>query len=100
MAWWAWMILGCLMVLAEMLTPGGFYLLFFGIAALMVGLLDLMSMAGPAWLQWLLFSAISLASVAFFRKPLVRRFSAQTAGSGTPTVDTDKLVGEVATAAE
>ena len=100
MAWWAWMILGCLLVLAEMLTPGGFYLLFFGIGALVVGLLDIFALAGPAWLQWLLFSALSLASVALFRKPLVRKFSAHTSGSGTPTVDTDKLVGEIAVAAE
>jgi membrane protein implicated in regulation of membrane protease activity len=94
------MILGCILVLAEMLTPGGFYLLFFGVGALVVGLLDILGMAGPPWVQWLLFSVVSLASLAFFRKPLVRKFSAQSAGSDTPIVDTDNLVGEVAIAAE
>ncbi len=100
MAWWAWMILGCFLVLAELLTPGGFYLVFFGIGALVVGLLDIFGLAGAAWFQWLLFSVLSLVSLALFRKPLLRRFSAQTVGSDTPAVDTDNLVGEIAIAAE
>jgi len=100
MAWWAWVILGCLLVLAETLTPGAFYIVFFGIGSLVVGILDIFGWAGPAWLQWLLFSAVSLASLAFLRKPLLRKFSAQTSASGAPTVDTDRLVGEVAVAAE
>jgi membrane protein implicated in regulation of membrane protease activity len=100
MAWWAWVILGSLLVLAETLTPGGFYIVFFGIGALVVGILDIFGGAGPAWVEWLLFSAISLASLAFFRKPLLRKFSAQTSASGAPTVDTDTLVGEIAVAAE
>ncbi|HEY7617627.1 MAG TPA: NfeD family protein [Terriglobales bacterium] len=100
MAWWTWIILGFLLVLGEMLTPGGFYLLFFGIGALVVGLLTIFGMAGPAWMEWLLFSVISVACVAFFRKPLVRKLSAQGTASGVPTVDTDTLVGEVAVAVE
>jgi inner membrane protein len=100
MAWWAWVILGCLLVLAETLTPGGFYIVFFGTGALVVGMLDILGWAGPAWLQWLLFSAISLASLAFFRKPLLRKFSAQTSAAGAPAVDTDRLVGEIAVASE
>jgi inner membrane protein len=100
MTWWTWFIFGFVLVLAELLTPGGFYLIFFGIGALVVGLLHLLGVAGPGWLQWLLFSVLSLASLAFLRKPLIARFSAQGAGSGKPTVDTDSLVGEVAVAEE
>lgn len=101
MAWWAWVILGCLLVLAETLTPGGFYIVFFGIGALAVGLMDILGMAGPAWVQWLLFSAVSLASLAFLRRPLLKRFStAQSSASRSPMVDTDTLVGEIAVASE
>ena len=100
MAWWAWMILGLLLTVAELLTPGGFYLIFFGAAALIVGLLDVIGIGLAAWIQWLLFSALSVAAIAFLRRPLVDRFSARGAGPGGPTVDTDKLVGEVAVAAE
>ena len=39
MLWWAWLLVGFLLVVAELLTPGGFYLLFFGLAGVVVGLL-------------------------------------------------------------
>ena len=41
MLWWAWLLVGFLLVFAELLTPGGFYLLFFGLAGIVVGLLGL-----------------------------------------------------------
>ena len=37
--WWHWLVLGLLLVLAELATAGGFYVIFFGIAALTVGVL-------------------------------------------------------------
>ncbi len=39
MIWWYWMLLGLVLLGAEMVTPGGFYILFFGLAALVVGTL-------------------------------------------------------------
>ena len=35
--WWHWLVLGLLLVLAELAASGGFYIIFFGIAALIVG---------------------------------------------------------------
>ena len=32
MLWWYWLLLGLLLLGAEMMTPGGFYILFFGLA--------------------------------------------------------------------
>ena len=40
MIWWYWMLLGIVLLGAEMVTPGGFYILFFGLAALIVGSCD------------------------------------------------------------
>ncbi len=100
MMWWAWIVLGLVLMLAELLTPGGFYLMFFGASGLLVGLLHLFGIAGPPWLQWLLFSLFSVASVAFLRKPLVARFSTTGAGPDESLVDTDSVVGEIAVAAE
>ena len=37
MIWWYWMLVGLVLLGAEMVTPGGFYILFFGLAALVVG---------------------------------------------------------------
>ncbi|HEX6879721.1 MAG TPA: NfeD family protein [Terriglobales bacterium] len=100
MVWWTWLVLGFVLLAAELMTPGGFYLLFIGISAVLVGVFELVGPAAPEWFQWLLFSIFSVASIAFLRKPLVRRFSAQGIGAGSPTVDTDSLIGEVAVAAE
>ena len=37
--WWQWLVFGLVLMLAELLSPGGFYIIFFGIAAVVVGLL-------------------------------------------------------------
>ena len=72
MFWWLWLVLGLIFVGLEVLTPGGFYVLFFGIGALVVGSLTGFGWSGPIWLQVLLFSAISLLSLVCFRPHLVR----------------------------
>ena len=71
MAWWLWVFLGVVLLAVEILVPGGFFVLFFGVAAGLVGLLAAVGLADSAWLQWLLFSAISVASLLFFRGPLL-----------------------------
>jgi inner membrane protein len=90
MIWWHWLVLGLLLVAAEMAT-GGFYVIFFGAAALILGVLVLFEFGGPAWVQWLLFSALSVASLLAFRN----RFRALMR-VGTPAADVDPLVGELA----
>jgi len=72
MYWWLWLVLGLIFVGLEVLTPGGFYVLFFGIGALVVGSLAGFGWGGPIWFQVLLFSAISLLSLLCFRPHLVR----------------------------
>jgi membrane protein implicated in regulation of membrane protease activity len=78
------------MVLAEILTPGGFYLLFFGVAALLIGLVSGAGVVTPLWAEWTLFAVISVALVALLRKPLIEKIR-------PPAVkDIDTLVGETA----
>jgi membrane protein implicated in regulation of membrane protease activity len=92
MAWWIWVLAGFVLLGLELGTPGGFFLAFFGVAALVVGGLAAAGVAEALWVQWLLFSLLSVASVLVFRKPLLewmrRREPAR------PAVDT--LVGETA----
>jgi membrane protein implicated in regulation of membrane protease activity len=95
MEWWLWVILGFLMMVAELLTPGGFYLLFFGVGAVIVGSLDALGWAGPAWTQWLLFSLLSVVCLLVFRRPLLARFK-----SAAPGKEMDSLIGETAQALE
>ncbi len=72
MPWWSWLILGFALLGGEMLAPGGFYLLFLGIGALIVGLLALANLAGPSWTQWLLFTLLSVLSLTILRSRLAR----------------------------
>lgn len=90
MIWWNWLILGLLLVGAEAAT-GGFYIIFFGAAALVIGILALFDLAGPLWMQWLLFSIFSVGSLLAFRERFRRVMRV-----GTPAADVDSLVGELA----
>jgi membrane protein implicated in regulation of membrane protease activity len=95
MAWWFWIVLGLALSALELATPGGIVIVFFGIGALAVGLLALAGVAGPAWVQWLLFPAFALASLRLFRPRILNRL-----GIGSARSDVDSLVGQVALAAE
>ena len=74
MSWWLWVVIGILLVGIELLSPGGFYVIFFGLAALLVGALRGLGLADPAWLQWLLFSVLAVGSLLLFRQRLVKRW--------------------------
>ena len=71
MSWWGWMILGLVLLGSEMgFLDAAFYLVFIGVAALLVGTLKLAGVAMPMWAEWVIFAAISLTSMVFFRKRL------------------------------
>ena len=92
MAWWIWVLGGLVLLVAEVTTPGGFFAIFFGAGAILVGALKALGWDGPAWAEWLVFTVLSVASLAFFRKPLMRRFSLS---SGRPLVTEDVAPGGV-----
>jgi membrane protein implicated in regulation of membrane protease activity len=93
--WWHWLVLGLVLAAAEMASAGGFYIIFFGIGAMVVGILSALGLAGPVWMQTFLFSAISIASLALFRTRLLKMMQPD---PQAPSVDA--LVGEVAIATE
>jgi membrane protein implicated in regulation of membrane protease activity len=93
--WWHWIVLGLVLALAELAAAGGFYIIFFGIAALIVGLLASMGLAGPVWMQMLLFSGLSILSLVAFRTRLLKWLQIE---PQAPAVDT--IVGEIAVATE
>ena len=95
MLWWVWILLGFLLLLAELLTPGGLYLLFFGVAAILVGLLAGLELMGPPWMQWLMFSVLSVVALSLFRRPLLKLLRPAALAH-----DVDSLVGEIAIALE
>lgn len=88
MTWWAWALLGLGLCAGEMVTPGGFYFLFFGVGALVTSALVWLGIAGPPWLEWLVFTLVSVACLVPLRGRMV-----QWASAGDPRV-VDSLVGE------
>jgi inner membrane protein len=91
MAWWHWLVIGLVLIALEMAASGGFYVIFFGIAALAIGAMHTFGIAGPVWFQLLLFSVLSVASLVFFRNPILRWLEVDRAGP-----EVDSLVGETA----
>ena len=87
--WWHWLVFGLVLVAWELAAPGGFYIIFFGAAAILVGLLSVVGMAGPLWVQLLLFSVLSIGSLWYFRSRLMAIFQ-----RGSPDEPVDALVGQ------
>ena len=94
MNWWMWAALGLVLAAGETLTPGGFFVIFFGLAALVVALLAFVGLAEALPFQILLFSVFSVASLLLFRNPLLRWMARHT----PKTVDVNSFVGELAVA--
>ena len=71
MPWWGWMIVGALLFGSELLiVDAGFYLVFIGIAAALIGLVELAGAGLEPWVQWVLFSILALVSMVLFRQKL------------------------------
>ena len=92
MAWWIWVVMGVVLLVVEMATPGGLFAIFFGIGAFLVA--PLAAFGAPAPLQWILYTVLSLVMLATLRQMVQRRLAAR--GSGA----VDSLVGETATLLE
>ena len=93
MLWWHWLVIGLALVALEMATAGGFFVIFFGVAALLIAGLHLLGLTGPLWLDIAMFSVFSVGSLVLFRNPLMRMLNIS-GGS----VDLDNLLGEIGTA--
>jgi hypothetical protein len=90
MEWWMWLAGGLVLMVIELVTPSGFFVMFFGLGALTVGILTRLGIGGPVWFEWLLFTAISIAYLLLFRGRL--QYSRQY----PQNLDVDSLVGELA----
>lgn len=73
MVWWGWMVIGALLLGAELFViEAEFFLLFMGVAAVLTGALAWSVPGTPEWAQWLVFAGLSLVSMLFFRKRVYR----------------------------
>jgi membrane protein implicated in regulation of membrane protease activity len=71
MLWWGWCILGVVLLGVELLAVDAqFYLVFAGLAAVVVGLLGLVGLELPVALQWLLFAVLAVTAMFTLRRPI------------------------------
>lgn len=74
MTWWGWMILGAVLLGAELFAVDAqFYLVFLGVSAAVVGLASLFGIVMPEWGQWLTFAIVALLFFVTFRKALYKK---------------------------
>jgi membrane protein implicated in regulation of membrane protease activity len=94
MEWWQWIVLGALLLGAEMFVDAEFYLVFLGVSALIVGSLGLAPIEIPIWGQWLLFSFFAVASLRFFRKQFYSKYRGDIPSRGEGAEGEIAQVGE------
>ena len=71
MVWWAWIVIGGGLIALELtVADAAFYLVFIGVAAVLVGLGEAAGAELPIWFQWLAFAVLSVIGMVFFRKRL------------------------------
>jgi len=71
MIWWGWMILGAVLLSAELFAVDAqFYLVFLGVSAALVGVAATLGITLPEWGQWLTFASLSLFFFFTFRRTL------------------------------
>ena len=74
MQWWAWIAVGAILLVLELtLIAADFYLVFLGIAALVIGILTLTGLLAAAWLQWAAFGILAAFSMVTFRRWVYER---------------------------
>ena len=71
MTWWVWIVVGALLLCVELFAIDlQFYLVFIGLGAIIVGIVELVAPGLPAWVPWILFAALSLISMFTIRRQL------------------------------
>jgi membrane protein implicated in regulation of membrane protease activity len=74
MQWWAWIVVGAILLGSELTVVNAqFYLVFLGAAALIVGMIDLLGVHFADWMQWLTFGLLSALSMVSFRRRIYER---------------------------
>ncbi|MCA1629581.1 MAG: NfeD family protein [Acidobacteria bacterium] len=92
-AWIAWVVLGLILIVAEIFTPG-FVLLWFGIGAIAAGLAGVVGLGYPV--QFLVFFVVSMALTAASRTIFANYFVREHEGGGLK-MGMDSLPGKIGT---
>jgi membrane protein implicated in regulation of membrane protease activity len=74
MQWWAWIVVGAVLLGSELFfIDAQFYLVFVGAAALIVGAATLAMPGLAAWVQWVAFLGLAAVAMSTFRRWIFER---------------------------
>jgi inner membrane protein len=90
MDWWLWLAGGLALIVAELATPSGFFIIFFGAGALTIGVLKAFLLIDNLPTELLLFSVLSVVYLLLFRGRLQARVQMP------PPPNVDSLIGVLA----
>ena len=95
MPWWGWIVVGVVLLAAELLAiEAQFYLVLLGVAALLTGLGVVAGLPGQPYAEWALFVVLAIVLMFGVRRQLYGRLV------GSPPPMYEVVVGEVATVSE
>lgn len=95
MAWWGWCILGMVLLGIELLAVDAqFYLVFAGLAAVLVGLAGLIGIELPVYAQWLSFAVLAVTAMFTLRRPIYAKLMSRPFGNVSTDIDQRIVVGE------
>jgi len=102
MTWWSWMVLGAVLLAAELFAiDAQFYMVFLGVSAALVGLAGLFGLDMPEWAQWMAFASLSLIFFFTFRRSLYQKIRGGAVGfRETLTGSTVNVAADLAPGAE
>lgn len=93
MTWWIWIAVGIALAGVEALVGGELYLLFFGAAGVLVGMLAAMGLLPEVWMQLAVFSVAAVGVALPLRNKVTARMHAS-----APNREVDATVGQTARA--
>jgi len=95
MPWWGWIVVGVLLLGAELFAVDAqFYLVFIGISALVVGAGDLVGLDLPVSLQWLSFAALCVLTMLTVRRQLYEKLRKRPLGEVAGDVGQQLAIAE------
>jgi len=95
MTWWAWVIFGTLLLGVELFAIDlQFYLVFIGLGAIVVGIVELVAPGLPAWVPWILFAVLSLTAMFTIRRQLYQLLRGSAVGITDSAVGTRLTIRE------
>ena len=93
--WWAWLVVGGVLLALELtFIDAAFYLAFLGAAAVLVGIIEVGGAELPLWGQWLLYAVLAVVTMVLFRKRLYDKMRGELPGYDATPVGAEVTVKE------